>query len=53
MSWPAGAKKPTTRQLNDLTGTRALAGSMRDVGIADDFITIVRDQVTLVEVFAE
>jgi uncharacterized membrane protein len=75
VSWPPGAKKPKTRQLNDLAGTRALAGSfwglllgflffvpllgaavgaatgalagpMRDVGIDDDFITSVRDQVT-------
>jgi uncharacterized membrane protein len=75
VSWPVGAKKPKTRQLNDLAGTRALvgsfwglllgfiffvpllgaavgaatgalAGSMRDVGIDDDFINTVRDQVT-------
>ena len=74
VSWPPGAKKPKTRQLNDLAGTRALAGSfwglllgfiffvpllgaavgaatgalagsMRDVGIDDDFIDSVRSEV--------
>ena len=75
VSWPEGAKKPKTRQLNDLKGAwalggsfwgllfgliffvpllgmsvgaamGALAGAMRDVGIDDDFIKGVRDQVT-------
>ena len=27
VSWPAGAKKPKTRQLNSLTGARALGGA--------------------------
>lgn len=75
VSWPAGAKKPRTRQLNNLAAagalggsfwgllfgliffvpllglaigaaTGALSGSMADVGIDDDFIRGVRDQVT-------
>jgi uncharacterized membrane protein len=75
VAWPPGAKKPKTRQLDGLAGTRALAGSfwglllgfiffvpllgaavgaatgalagpMRDIGIDDDFINTVRDQVT-------
>jgi len=27
VSWPAGAKKPKTRQLNDLAGAGALGGA--------------------------
>lgn len=75
VSWPEGAKKPKTRQLNNLAGAGALGGSfwgllfgliffvpllgmamgaamgalggaMSDVGINDDFIDSVRDQVT-------
>ena len=75
VSWPAGAKKPKTRQLHSLTGAGALGGafwgllfgllffipllgmavgaamgalggSLSDVGIDDDFIKRVRDQVT-------
>lgn len=75
VSWPLGAKKPRTRQLNELNGSWAIggtfwgllfgliffvpllgmpvgaamgavAGSLSDVGIDDDFITSVRDQVT-------
>ena len=75
VSWPEDAKKPKTRQLNNLTGAGALGGSfwgllfgliffvpllgmaigaamgalggaMSDVGIDDDFISSVRDQVT-------
>ncbi|GEL21083.1 membrane protein [Pseudonocardia sulfidoxydans NBRC 16205] len=75
VSWVQGAKKPKTRQLNNLTGvgplggmfwgllfgliffipligaaigaaTGALGGALRDVGIDDDFIKQVRDQVT-------
>ena len=75
VSWPEGAKKPKTRQLNNLAGAGALGGSfwgllfgliffvpllgmamgaamgalggaMSDVGIDDDFIDSVRDQVT-------
>ena len=75
VSWPDGAKKPKTRQLNNLAGAGALGGSfwgllfgliffvpllgmamgaamgalggaMSDVGIDDDFINSVRDQVT-------
>jgi uncharacterized membrane protein len=73
--WDIGAKKPRTRQLNNLIGAGALggsfwgllfgilffvpllgvaigaamgawAGSLTDVGIDDDFIKSVRDQVT-------
>jgi uncharacterized membrane protein len=75
VSWPAGAKKPKTRQLNNLVGAGALGGmfwgmlfgliffipllgaaigagigaltgSLADVGIDDDFIKSVRDQIT-------
>ena len=75
VSWPAGEKKPKTRQLNNLAGAGALGGSfwgllfgliffvpllgmamgaamgalggaMSDVGIDDDFINSVRDEVT-------
>jgi uncharacterized membrane protein len=75
VSWEVGAKKPKTKQLNNLTGSGALGGafwgllfgliffvpllglavgaamgaltgSMSDVGIDDDFIKSVRDQVT-------
>jgi uncharacterized membrane protein len=75
VAWPAGEKKPKTRQLNNLAGAGALGGSfwgllfgliffvpllgmamgaamgalggaMPDVGIDDDFINSVRDQVT-------
>ena len=74
VSFPEGAKKPKTRQLNNLTGAGALggsfwgllfgliffvpllgmaigaglgalSGSMADVGIDDDFIKAVRDEV--------
>jgi uncharacterized membrane protein len=74
VSWPEGARKPKTRQLNDLVGAGALGGmfwgmlfgllffipllgaaigagigaltgSLSDVGIDDDFIKSVRDQV--------
>jgi uncharacterized membrane protein len=73
--WDADAKKPRTRQLNDLTGVGAmsgafwgllfgilffvpllglavgaaagaLGGSMADVGIDDDFIKRIRNEVT-------
>jgi uncharacterized membrane protein len=75
VSWPAGAKKPKTRQLHSLAGAGALGGafwgmlfgllffvpllgmavgaamgaltgSLSDVGIDDDFIKRVRDEVT-------
>ncbi len=75
VSWPDGAKKPKTQQLNSLTmagalggsfwgllfgliffvpllglaigaATGALSGSLSDVGIDDDFIRDVRDQIT-------
>jgi uncharacterized membrane protein len=75
VSWPSGAKKPKTRQLQSPTGVGALGGafwgllfgllffipllgmalgaavgaiggSMTDVGIDDDFIKRVRDEVT-------
>ena len=75
VSWPAGSKKPKTRQLHSTAGmgamsgafwgflfgliffipflgaaigagTGALSGSLADVGIDDDFIKQVRDQVT-------
>ena len=75
VSWPDGARKPTTRQLGSGTGAGALAGSfwgllfgliffapllgmaagaavgaftgsMSDVGIDDEFIEDVREQVT-------
>jgi uncharacterized membrane protein len=75
VSWPTGARKPKTKQLNNLTGVGALGGAfwgllfgllffipllgaavgaglgamtgaMADVGIDDDFIKSVRDQVT-------
>jgi len=75
VSFPEGAKKPKTRQLNNLTGggalggsfwgllfgliffvpllgmavgagIGALAGSFTDVGIDDDFIKTMRDQIT-------
>jgi uncharacterized membrane protein len=75
VSWPEGAKKPKTHQLNSLTtagalggsfwgllfgliffvpllglaigaATGALSGSLSDVGIDDDFIRDVRDQIT-------
>jgi uncharacterized membrane protein len=75
VSWPEGAKKPKTHQLNDLAAagalggsfwgllfgllffvpllglaigaaTGALSGSLADVGIDDDFIKSVRDQIT-------
>jgi uncharacterized membrane protein len=75
VSWPAEAKKPKTRQLNNLAAagalsgtfwgmlfgllffvpllgaavgaaTGALSGMMADVGIDDDFIKNVRQQVT-------
>ena len=74
VSWPQGAKKPKTRQLNNLVGAGALGwmfwgmlfgliffipllgaaigagigaltGSLTDVGIDDDFIKSVRDEV--------
>jgi uncharacterized membrane protein len=74
VSYPEGAKKPKTRQINSLTGAGALGGafwgmlfgliflvpllgaaigagigaltgSMTDVGIDDDFIKSVRDQI--------
>lgn len=74
VSWPEGAKKPKTRQLNSLAGAGALGGmfwgmlfgliffipllgaaigagigaltgALSDVGIDDDFIKSVRDQV--------
>ena len=73
--WPEGAKKPKTKQMNDLKGAGALggsfwgllfgliffvpllgmavgaamgalSGSMADVGINDEFIGKVREQVT-------
>jgi uncharacterized membrane protein len=75
VSWPEGAKKPKTHQLNSLTmagalggsfwgllfgliffvpllglaigaAAGALSGSLSDVGIDDDFIRDVRDQIT-------
>jgi uncharacterized membrane protein len=75
VSFPEGAKKPKTKQLNNLTGggalggsfwgllfglvffvpllgmavgagLGALAGSFSDVGIDDDFIKTMRDQIT-------
>jgi uncharacterized membrane protein len=75
VSWPDGAKKPKTHQLNSLTmagalggsfwgllfgliffvpllglaigaAAGALSGSLSDVGIDDDFIRDVRDQIT-------
>ena len=75
VTWPAGKKKPKTRQLQSLAGAGALMGafwgmlfgllffipllgmaigagmgalmgSMSDVGIDDDFIRKVRDEVT-------
>jgi uncharacterized membrane protein len=75
VSWPAGAKKPKTRQLNNLAGAGALGGafwgmlfgliffipllglaigagigaltgSLADVGIDDDFIKSVRNEIT-------
>jgi uncharacterized membrane protein len=75
VSWPAGKKKPRTRQLHNLAGAGALGGAfwgllfgliffvpffglaigaaagalggaMTDVGIDDDFIKRVREQVT-------
>jgi uncharacterized membrane protein len=75
VSFPVGAKKPKTRQLNNLTGggamggsfwgllfgliffvpllgmavgagIGALSGSMTDVGIDDDFIRTIRDEIT-------
>jgi uncharacterized membrane protein len=75
VTWPEGAKKPKTRQLNNLAGAGALGGafwgllfgllffvpllglavgaaagalggSLADVGINDDFIKSVRDQIT-------
>ena len=75
VSFPEGAKKPKTKQLNNLTGggalggsfwgllfgliffvpllgmaigagIGALAGSFADVGIDDDFIKTMRDQIT-------
>ena len=75
VSWPEGAKKPKTHQLNSLTMAGALggsfwgllfgliffvpllglaigaamgglAGSLTDVGIDDNFIKTVREQVT-------
>jgi uncharacterized membrane protein len=75
VSWPAGAKKPKTRQLNNLVGAGALGGmfwgmlfgliffipllgaaigagigaltgSLADVGIDDDFIKSVRNEIT-------
>ncbi|HTY71813.1 MAG TPA: DUF1269 domain-containing protein [Actinomycetes bacterium] len=75
VSFPLGATKPTTKQLNSLTGAAALggafwgllfgliffvpllgvaigaglgalAGSLTDVGIDDDFIALVRTQIT-------
>ncbi len=74
VSWPEGAKKPSTRQLRNLTAgsalsgmfwgmlfgliflvpflgaaigaaAGALSGSLADVGINDDFIKSVRDQI--------
>ena len=44
VTWPPDRKKPKTEQLRSLMG--ALAGSMSDVGIDDDFIRKVRDEVT-------
>jgi uncharacterized membrane protein len=75
VSWPAGAKRPTTRQLHNLAAAGALNGafwgmlfgllffvpllgmavgaaigglfgSMRDIGIDDNFIKEVRSKVT-------
>jgi uncharacterized membrane protein len=75
VSFPEGAKKPKTKQLNNLTAggalggsfwgllfgliffvpllglavgaaMGALSGSMADVGIDDDFIKTMRDQIT-------
>jgi uncharacterized membrane protein len=75
VSFPEGAKKPKTRQLNNLTAggalggsfwgllfgliffvpllglavgaaMGALSGSMADVGIDDDFIKTMRDEIT-------
>jgi len=75
VSWPEGAKKPSTKQLYDMKGkgalggafwgllfgliffvpllgmavgaaAGALSGSLSDVGIDDDFIKEVREQVT-------
>jgi uncharacterized membrane protein len=75
VSWPAGKKKPKTRQLHHFAGTGALTGafwgmlfgllffvpifgmlvgaaagviysSMSDVGISDNFIKLVRSEVT-------
>ena len=53
VSWPAGAKKPKTRQLHSPllgmaigAGMGALAGSLSDVGIDDDFIKRARDEIT-------
>jgi uncharacterized membrane protein len=75
VSWIQGAKRPKTRQLNNLAGagalggmfwgllfgllffipllgaaigaaTGALSGALSDVGIDDDFIKQIRDQVT-------
>ncbi|MGZ4594022.1 MAG: DUF1269 domain-containing protein [Actinomycetes bacterium] len=75
VSYPEGAKKPKTKQLNNLAGAGALGGafwgllfgliffvpllglavgagvgaltgSLTDVGIDDDFIKSVRDQIT-------
>jgi uncharacterized membrane protein len=74
VTWPADARKPKTRQLNNLVGAGALGGmfwgmlfgllffipllgaaigagigaltgSLSDVGIDDDFIKSIRDQV--------
>jgi uncharacterized membrane protein len=75
VSWPEGAKRPKTKQLNNMTGVGALGGafwgllfgliffvpilglavgagmgaltgSMADVGIDDNFVRQVREQVT-------
>ena len=43
---PVYKKKPKTKQLNNLTGAGALAGSMSDVGIDDNFINSVKQRVT-------
>ena len=46
VTWEVGAKRPKTRQLNNLTGVGALGGAFSDVGIDDKFIEKVRSQIT-------
>jgi uncharacterized membrane protein len=46
VSWPENKSKPKTQQLGGFPRLGALAASMSDVGITDDFIRRVRSEVT-------